>query len=348
MARDPKPFDLLAAFGRYGQEHKVPLNQRSSLDAFGGHVARAVDQALADSALLHGQRVEAMFEAMLVSLGTFTLLKGEDSGRVFPPDLFRAPDFRVVLRNGAQWLIEVKNVYEKQPFRQRRKVMTRDYRDSLESYAAATGAELKLAVFWARWSMWTLVTPSRFLDGRGDVVLDMMTAAKGNELSALGDLTIGTRSPLKLRLTMDPARTGLIGDDGLVTAVIGQTAIYAAGTELSDPTEREIAWILMQHGEWACGDEVPVVEGNHLVAIDFTWEPPESANQGFEMIGTLSRMFSRYYAGMTVRDGEVVQLQAPLRPGWFEALIRPDYKSKALPLWRFELQPSYIEPSEAP
>jgi hypothetical protein len=80
----PKPFDLLAEFGKYGFEHKLALSDPVTRAAFGAHVAQAVDRALADPALLHGQRAEAMFEALLVSLGGFKLLKPEDGGRVCP------------------------------------------------------------------------------------------------------------------------------------------------------------------------------------------------------------------------------------------------------------------------
>jgi hypothetical protein len=339
----PKPFDLLAEFGKYGLEHKLALNDPATRAAFGVHVAQAVDRALADPRLLHGQRAEAMFEALLVSLGEFKLLKPEDGGRVFPADRFSVPDFRVVLTTGQQWLVEVKNIYIEDPFRQQRKIMTRDYREGLEAYATATGAELKVAVFWARWSIWTLVTPALFSDASGDVVLDMRAAARGNELGTLGDRTIGTRSPLRLRLIMDPERTGPIGADGLVEAVVQSAVMCSGEQEITDPIEQQIAWILMQHGEWTGGEAVPIVEADRLLAIEFNWAPEEQVNEGFEMIGTLSRIFSRYFAEATLRDGQIVQLRTPHRPGWFEPLIRAGYASKALPLWRFQLRPSYAD-----
>jgi hypothetical protein len=49
---------------------------------------------------------------------------------------------------------------------------------------------------------------------------------------------------------------------------------------------------------------------------------------------------------LTLRDGQIVQLRAPHRPGWFKALIRADYASKPLPLWRFQLQPSHSDARE--
>ena len=100
-----------------------------------------------------------MFEALLVALGRFTLLKVEDTGRVHPSLAFRAPDFRVVLEGGEQWLIEVKNVYKRDPRRQSKIPMTQDYLTKMNAYAKATKATLKVAVFWARWGIWTLLPP---------------------------------------------------------------------------------------------------------------------------------------------------------------------------------------------
>lgn len=151
----PKPFDLFAEYTKYGAKKKLSLREPDTISAFITHTKNEVDRALADPALVHGQRAEAMFEAMLVSLGDFSLLKPEDVGRIYPDDHFRVSDFRVVLKDGTQWLIEVKNVYIENPalIQQERQLMTRAYREKLEAYAVATGGELKLAVYWARWAI---------------------------------------------------------------------------------------------------------------------------------------------------------------------------------------------------
>jgi len=245
-----KPFDLLTGLGKFGLDRNLSLRDPAAKAAFTTHVADAVDAALKDPLLLHGQRVQAMFEVLLVGLGNFKLLKEEDAGRVFPTDRLQAPDFRVVLNNGEQWLIEVKNVYEKNPLRQRRRLMTREYLHKLDAYAASTGARLKIAIFWARWSLWSLVSPDRFVNAKGDVIIDMPSAMKANELGGLGDRMIGTRPPLRLRLTMDPARTSPIGPDGKVTMTIGDAALYSDKTRIVDSTEQQLAWIFIQHGEW--------------------------------------------------------------------------------------------------
>lgn len=336
----PKPFKLLAELAEFGAERRISLRDPALKDAFGAHVGSSVEQALSDDILLHGQRTEAMFEALLVSLGEYKLLKAEDGGRVHSAEGLRVPDFRVVLGDGEQWLIEVKNVYEEDPLVQRRRLMKRDYREALEAYAAATGAKLKLAVFWARWSMWTLVSPERHLDAAGDLVLDMGEAMVANELGRLGDRTIGTKPPLRLRFIADSERTGPIGEDGTVTITFGGWQLLCGDDPIADPVEKEIAFIFMEHGEWRCDGPLAVLDGDRLEAVEFRWEPEEPTGQGFEFVGSLSRMFARHYAAETIRESAVLQLRAPLRPGWFAPLIRPEHVSDALPLWRFTLQPA--------
>lgn len=142
-----KPFDLLSEFGKFGIEQQVSLRDPQAKASFVSHVATVVDTALKDPLLLHGQRTQAIFEALLVSLGEFKLLKEEDCGRFFPADTVQPPDFRVVLNNGEQWLIEVKNVYEEDPYHQKRRLLRDKDLRKLEEYAALTGARLKVGVF---------------------------------------------------------------------------------------------------------------------------------------------------------------------------------------------------------
>ena len=336
-----KPFDLLAEYAKFGAQQKVSLRDPKTAPAFVAYVREAVERALGDPALVHGHRAEAMFEAMLLSLGEYALLKPEDVGRVHPNEIYQVPDFRVVLKDGRQWLIEVKNVYIDEPGDQERQIMTRAYWEKLEAYAAATGGELKLAVFWARWAMWSLITPSKLIDANGNLSLNMLTSMKANELGELGDRTIGTRFPLRFRVLADQEKPSAMTPDGIAQFTIGGVQMFCGDEEILDPTEREIAWIFMQHGQWEeLGPEAELL-GGRLTAVEYRWEPINRQNEGFEIIGTLSRMFTRYYAEQTVDAREVVQVHAPLRPGWFEPLVSPDFESDALPLWTFILQANY-------
>ena len=54
--------------------------------------------------------------------------------------------------------------------------------EELQAYARVTGGELKLAVFWDRWSLWTVVSPNEFVDQNGDLTLDMIDSGQGKRI----------------------------------------------------------------------------------------------------------------------------------------------------------------------
>jgi hypothetical protein len=122
---------------------------------------------------------------------------------------------------------------------------------------------------------------------------------------------------------------------------LAKLSFFCGTKEITDPTEQAIAWTFINHGEWQEREAEPIIQGDRLKAIHFRWEPDEPTNAGFEIVGTLSRMFARYYAEHTINNREIVQLHAPMRPKWFGPLIHVEHKSDALPLWRFVLQPNY-------
>lgn len=345
---DGKPFDLLAQYSNFGLSRKISLRDSASMSAFGEFAGTQLKRAMTDSRLLHGQRAEAMFEALLVALDQITLMKPEDLGRLHPAEGFRAPDFRVVLKDGRQWLIEVKNVYEVEAFAQRRELMSRTYREEMEAYAAATGGELKLAIFWARWGLWTLVTPRDLVDDAGVLTIDMQSAMMVNELGELGDRMIGLKPPLQIRLGMDQEKTSPIASNGEVVASIGSTEIRCADVLLTDKRDQGFAWLFMQYGQWE--EEGPLAQtvGDSLEAIEFRWAPPEpedesdrlQEDQGFHVVGLLSRMFARYWSEHTVEDQKVIQLRAPPRPGWLKPLVELEKHDGALSIWTFKIEPN--------
>lgn len=331
-------FDLISEFANLSLAHDIPLNDPQAGPKLSTLIGSYITDAVSDDAVLHGKRTEAMFEALLVSLGRYSLLTCEDKGRVHSDGSFHPPDYRIVLLDGSQWLIEVKNVYIEDPFRQVRRLMKPEYLNRMQNYASATGGELKLAVYWARWGIWTLVSPGQLTDAHGGLTLDLETGMRFNELGVLGDRMIGTRPPLRLRLEADADEPASVGADGKIQFTIGDARIFCYSNEISDPIEKQIAWIFIQYGEWREVGPVRVNQDGQFKAIEYSWEPESRANRGFEIIGSLSRMFSRYYSTRTLQDHQVVQLHAPLRPNWLQPLIAADYESKNLPLWRFQMK----------
>jgi hypothetical protein len=199
-----------------------------------------------------------------------------------------------VLTDGRQWLIEVKNSYDKEPFRQLA-VFTAPYVQQLQDYAVATQCPLKFAVYWARWGTWTLVAPEALVWKGNKLTIEMPMAMAASEMGELGDRTIGTRPPLRLRFFADREkprhRVGL----GQVAMTIAGAAMFSDETEILDPIEKQTAWIFMQFGDWQMEGPTAITSGVDVDGVEFVWTPNEQANEGFEFIGTLSSMFSRYY-----------------------------------------------------
>ena len=343
---DRKPFDLLSMLSDFGLERGMRINHPETIAAFLESAKAALTNAQDDSALLHGQRTQAMFEAMVVSLGAYRLLKSEDNGSSYSDGTYAVPDFRIVLPDGEQWLVEVKNVYMSDPFQQSRRLLRKADLERLAKYSHETGGKLKLAVYWARWALWTLVSPERVVASDGSVTLDFLTAVKINELAVLGDRMVGTKPPLKLRLLADSAETitvDAVEHDGSFGFTIADAQLLCGEDEIVDSTEREIAWAFMLYGDWGVTGPEIVTDGEFAKGVEWRLEPLERQNQGYEIIGTLSQMFARYFSTLTVEDEEVVQIHAPQRQGWFSPLVNPGHQTTALPLWLFKLQPNYGE-----
>ena len=332
--------ELFTRFSEFARDHSTSIRDGEALAEFTEAIGVELGTDISSDIQLYGHRTQAMFQDLVLTLGASELLKVEDAGDVFPAESYKVPDFRIVLPGGEQWLIEVKNVHIDEPFEQERLIMRPDYREKLQRYATATGADLKLAVFWSRWRIWTLVSLDTFTSDDGSVTLELKAAAIENEMGRLGDRHIATTPPLKLRFLADPNEQAWVADGKLQFKIAG-LEFHCADREIVDPTEKNIAWTFMLYGEWIESGPHEIWDGDDLVAVEFRWEPESELNQGVEMIAVLSTMFHRYYSERTVSDdGDVVQARARPRPGWFEPLIEADYESDALPLWRFTLEPS--------
>uniref|UniRef100_UPI0037D996E0 hypothetical protein n=1 Tax=Tardiphaga sp. TaxID=1926292 RepID=UPI0037D996E0 len=333
--------DLLNVFANFGKEHSVSLRDPASLKAFMSYAEQALSQAVNSDILLHGQRTERMFEALTVSLGHYTLLKKEDLGTVHPAGSYIAPDFRAVLKDGTQWLVEVKNVYNQNPSLQRFSAKD-DYLSRMINYARIVGCQLKFALYWARWSIWTVVDHSELSRVGQRWTIDMLQAMRVNEMAVLGDRIVATKPPLRFRVIASSAHPRTIDPDGKVQFTAERAALYCVNTEITDPIEKHIAWTFMNFGDWKCSEPTALTSNGTLDAIELEWTPREHANpdQEFEIVGTLSTMFSRDYAVRTLSEEGVVQTEAELRPDWLLPIIDAHSKNSSLPLWSFVLQPN--------
>ena len=334
-----KAFDLLALVATFAQQHNLGLNDPALVERFLADAAPRLKTALADPTLIHGARTERMFEAMVLSLGRFRMFKTEDIGRVHSATNYRAADFRAVLDDGEQWLIEVKNVRCEDPKNQRT-TMSAAYLTSLQAYADAVGVPLRLAIYWSRWNIWTVIAPKPFLRSNGGLRITMVNAIMANEFGRLGDVSICTKPPLRLVLGAATDKPRTLSAEGLAEFIVGSARVYSGDVELTDPRDRRLAEILFLYGEWPADGPFAVMGDDGIAGVEFVATPEEPSDQGFEGIGWASRIFTRYFATRTVDGEEVIQLNGAAVPEWFAPLAAWHFKSSQLPLWLFHQQPS--------
>ncbi|WP_336964002.1 hypothetical protein [Sphingobium aquiterrae] len=344
-AKKTPKFDLLMAAAAFARESGVALNDPTLITQFLAAAGGTLTAALQSHTLVHGKRVENLFEAMVVSLGGYSLLKVEDLGRVHAPRHLRAPDFRVVLKDGRQWLVEVKNVRCKDPKRQRTK-LSAAYMRTLDDYAALVGAPLYLAIYWSLWKIWTLVPPARFRMPGGGVHISMEGAMMANALGCLGDVSLNTVAPLRLMFAGTQEEPLMLDGEGLPENRVPVAKIFSRNVELIDPKDRQLAMVLMQYGEWPISGPNPV-PNDPAGAVEFIAEPVEPSDEGYDGIGTASRIFSRYFSSQTIAGDQVIQLHGAPVPQWFAPIASWDFKGSRLPLWVFRMQPKVDEPASS-
>ncbi|SEM44856.1 hypothetical protein SAMN05444354_1173 [Stigmatella aurantiaca] len=300
---------------------------------------------------------------VVATLGQVKLLKREDEGDVFHkfPHAIRPPDFRVILADDTQALVEVKNYHQKegsepQTFRS-------DYVMELAAYAREMKCELFFATYWARWNTWTLVREHHLTrtDGRRSLSFPMAMAV--NEMALVGDLSIASRAPLRFRFETKPisgptlTRAGRHASRQKQLLEFQSAGIYSERGRITDPVELRIAVFLMFYGRWREGAQrVETNEHGGITAVEIPIEPdPESSmqgQQGFDIVGALSGMLSRLYREKTTKKGRIAGVRTDFEPGEYANLIPPDFdwSRSMLPLWVFKMQPNanFKESSNSP
>lgn len=340
LPRNPMRFDLFDLYTKYGLANRTSLHDKEMSNSFLSEVRSSIQRALTDERFLHGQRTQAMFEALVASLGKVLVLKQEDAGDVYLADqALKVPDFRLALPDNVQMLVEVKNVFQSGPELPSLKLRA-DALDGFVRYAAQMNCDLRVAVYWAQHNTWTLSSPTVFQQHGKQLVLPMTEALLANEMALLGDMLVGTKFPLRWRLYNDLSTAEPIEDDG-ADFTVRSIEMFCAERLITDPVEQNIAFQLMLFGNWHEEDEVSIV-GDRVEWIEFRYQPQGDSGQPIAIIGSLSGMFSRAYGFATLDEEGVKQLRTGSEPGYWGRLIPPDYKGKALPIWRLTQKPSFI------
>ena len=296
---------------------------------------------MSNEAFLYGQSAQALFESLTASLGAVLLLKREDSGEIYCDDTIQVPDFRVVMGNRCQTLIEVKDFYQSSG--KERFELKEEYVAGLASYSSLMGCAAMIAIYWVRWNIWTLVPLSALSYIENRRVITLGDAIMANQMVLLGDKSIGTRFPLRIIVRADKTKPRSLSEAGGVSFVIGDVEMYCEEVQVIDPVEKEIAFQLCLFGEWEQQDPMLVGDATNIEGVQFSWlpqDPEEAAKQGFAVAGSLSSMFSKWYRWRVVGDKGDLQHVKVASEQEFGKLVPDGYKGKDLPLWILILEPS--------
>lgn len=253
----------------------------------------------------------------------------------------KPPDFRIVTDDGEQLLVEVKNCRPKRqmnPFRMRAKDL-----EALKRYAALVGIDnLKLAIYWSWWNLWTLVDPDSLLpSGSSHLAVELPEAMKANHMGSLGDRIIGTDWPLGMVLYSDPAKKSRL-DNNEVEFTIDRVDFTVAGQTVHRPEEQEFVFRLILHGGWNEHEPVASQEGD-VIAVRVLFSPEEEPDGGARpaLHDPLSSIYSSMFNQATMdQDGEITGVRIKIDPGALGALIPDDYEGETLHIWRLHQQPA--------
>jgi len=339
ISRQPERFGVLNLFAALAPAHNLSLADGASYERFLSLIKQSIETISKNPIILHGVRIQAMFAFVAASLGRVILLKEEDAGEIYTAHTnIRPPDFRLHLEDGQSFLVEVKNQHDlRKPLR-----LSTVYLDSLRHYAELLRLPLRIAVYWSKANIWTLVSEEHLPQRNSHVILPFELAAKINEMADLGDMRVATTSPLSFRFVSDPTKPRAVDTRGEASFTIGAVEFYCAGRRINRHDEQNLAFYLMLFGNWAESEPRVYVEENQLVHIEHTFTPREPVpDQEFQFVGPVSSIASRHFSTITAPDGQIKSMLAPQDPESLGVLIPQDYKGVDLPLWRFVQEPNY-------
>lgn len=336
LKRSPERFDVLDLFARVTREDGLDFGSESSPDEVARKFASSIGLIRQIPTAVHGRRIQELFAYVAASLGSTTLIKAEDTGDIISDDAgIVVPDYRLVLVDRSQLLVEVKNCHSRSPKKAVR--LTPRYLAGLAEYGTLTNAPVFIAVYWSSWNLWTL-TPVEDVPADG---LTLLSAALRNRMAMLGDEVLGTKAPLTFRVVTDPTAPRDLQANGRVEFRIGGVELYCAGVPITDKAERHLALQLILFGEWPETSTDVKLDGASVVHVDYDFAPHETTpGQGFEVIGHHSSLVSRRFHLLTTKDHAVTTVSPADDPGSLGLGIPDNYASKALPLWRLRVTPT--------
>lgn len=341
LKRNPEKFETLELFSAMAIKHKFRLNDPNSVDDFMEIVRNSFQENVKHDTLIHGKRVEQLFAYVVGALGRISLLKHEDAGNVYSVDSddVMPPDYNVILKDGTQFMVEVKNHRKIGSFS-----IKEDYYNKLERYAHICNTKLKIAIYFSHYKTWVLVPIEAFEKKGKSFSIDFAKAYAMSEMGLIGDCLVATTPDLEVHFFNEENEADEININGWNRFTIRDIKFYCAGNEITDEKEKEIAFYLIRFGNWIEKETETIIRDNRILGLKFVYSPmledEWDINPSFSMIGALSSMISSMYNENTVNDGKIFAVDVDLNPEDFKVFINENYEGKNLPLLRFQVIPN--------
>lgn len=239
---------------------------------------------------IYGAAAETIFEKVVATLGVCKLIKKEDCGFYEGnADDLVIPDYRIVLGNGDNVLIEVKNCNSKN----HTIAFSKEYICKLENYANLCKTKLMIAVYWNVFNAWTLNRIEDFTDNGDEINIPLTEAFKNTKMRMLGDLVIGLAPSLRFRIKADKISNKIINiNSSVIEARISGIEVIYDGKTIDDPDVKTTLIFFMFYGCWNSVENKVLDDGE--LYIDFLFKP-ENEYPNFGIIGSLSSITTRYY-----------------------------------------------------
>ncbi|MEN6370487.1 MAG: hypothetical protein ABFD64_00585 [Armatimonadota bacterium] len=341
LARDNVNLDILDLFDKLARDAELSLTDESCSEEFVERIRVGFEATKSHEATLYGRRAESMFGYVAASLGQCSLIKKEDAGEIYVDDMdVLVPDYRIHLKDNKMFFVEVKNVHASSAtFKWSCKA---EIIEKLVKYAQIFNTECKIALYWSRWNHWMLFPIDKLhLNGQGKCEISFAEAAKASEMSILGDVMLGTTPPLSIRFQADQTKPRYVDNDGKCQFTISGIDLYCGSKLIRDSAECQLAFYLILFGDWPIGEPTAHIESSNLSYIELVAAPEKTVpNQGFEIIGSLSKIISSQYRNLTAEDKQLIRLSPSAQPGSLGIFIPASYKGIDLKLWQFHVTPS--------
>ena len=69
IKRNPLRFDIFNALAQFTHEERLSLRDPKTIENFAREIRASVDTSITSDTFMYGQRTQAMFEALVLSLG---------------------------------------------------------------------------------------------------------------------------------------------------------------------------------------------------------------------------------------------------------------------------------------